>query len=52
MLQMGIMGEQQNRDLSSEYDPDEEELIKLAECFDHICQSLYKNTLDQAPLLK
>ena len=29
-----------------------EEFLKLAECFDHICRSLYRNVLEQAPLLK
>lgn len=33
-------------------DEENEEFFKLAQCFDHVCRSLYRNTLEQAPLLK
>ena len=33
-------------------DEENEEFFKLAQCLDHICRSLYRNTLEQAPLLK
>ena len=40
------------QDSNQEIDEDDE-FLRLADCFDHICKSLYRNALDQqAPLLK
>ena len=46
MLSMNI---NQNSDIEDEED---EEFQKLAECFNHISLNLYRNTLEQAALLK
>ena len=35
-----------------EDDEEDEEFTKLAECFNHISLNLYRNTLEQAALLK